>query len=80
MNEERCETRKEGVDFFDFCKKKKNCPRTEDWECPLSSVLQKQQKRNISENIFAPQSLNTRSSQSVLITIQRRVVSRGARD
>ena len=21
MNEERCETRKEGVDFFDFCKK-----------------------------------------------------------
>ena len=37
---------------------KKNCPRTsEDWECPLSSVLQKQQKRNISENIFAPQSL-----------------------
>ena len=44
------------------------------------SVLQKQQKRNISENIFAPQSLNTRSSRSVLITIQRRVVSRGARD
>ena len=59
---------------------KKNCPRTsEDWECPLSSVLQKQQKRNISENIFAPQSFNTRSSQSV-ITIKRRVVSRGARD
>lgn len=23
MNEERCETRKEGVDFFDFCKKEK---------------------------------------------------------
>ena len=44
------------------------------------SVLQKQQKRNISENIFAPQSLNTRSSRSVLITIQRRLVSRGARD
>ena len=59
---------------------KKTCPRTEDWECPLSYVLQKQQKRNISENIFAPQSLNTRSSRSVLITIQRRVVSRGARD
>ena len=46
----------------------------------FSSVLQKQQKRNISENIFATQSLNTRSSRSVLITIQRRVVSRGARD
>jgi len=72
------ETRKEGVDF-DFCKKKKIVQEREDWEC-LSSVLQKQQKRNISENIFAPQSLNTRSSRSVLITIQRRVVSRGARD
>jgi hypothetical protein len=78
MNEERCETRKEGVDFLILQKKKKI--RTEDWECPLASVLQKQQKRNISENIFAPQSLNTRSSRSVLITIQRRVVSRGARD
>ena len=81
MNEERCETRKEGVDFLILQKKKKNCQDLEDWECPLClSVLQKQQKRNISENIFAPQSLNTRSSRSVLITIQRRVVSRGARD
>jgi len=80
MNEERCETRKEGVDFL-ILQKKKNCQDLEDWECPLClSVLQKQQKRNISENIFAPQSLNTRSSRSVLITIQRRVVSRGARD
>ena len=78
MNEERCETRKEGVDFFDFCKKK----LSKNGRLGVSSlsVLQKQQKRNISENIFAPQSLNTRSSRSVLITIQRRVVSRGARD
>ena len=79
MNEERCETRKEGVDFFDFCKKKKMSKNGRLGVSSLS-VLQKQQKRNISENIFAPQSLNTRSSRSVLITIQRRVVSRGARD
>ena len=71
---------KRGVDFL-ILQKKKKCQDLEDWECPLClSVLQKQQKRNISENIFAPQSLNTRSSRSVLITIQRRVVSRGARD
>ena len=71
---------KRGVDFLILQKKKKS-KDLEDWEDPLClSVLQKQQKRNISENIFAPQSLNTRSSRSVLITIQRRVVSRGARD
>ena len=80
MNEERCETRKEGVDFFDFCKKKKKLSKNGRLGVSSLSVLQKQQKRNISENIFAPQSLNTRSSRSVLITIQRRVVSRGARD
>ena len=80
MNEERCETRKEGVDFFDFCKKEKIVQERKIGSVLFSSVLQKQQKRNISENIFAPQSLNTRSSRSVLITIQRRVVSRGARD
>ena len=48
------------------------------FEC--RTTTKKTTKRNISENIFAPQSLNTRSSRSVLITIQRRVVSRGARD
>ena len=79
MNEERCETRKEGVDFF-AKKKKKLSKDLEDWECPLCLSSKNNQKRNISENIFAPQSLNTRSSRSVLITIQRRVVSRGARD
>ena len=56
MNEERCETRKEGVDFFDFCKKKKLSKNGRLGVSSLS-VLQKQQKRNISENIFAPQSL-----------------------
>ena len=65
--------------FFIFAKKKK-LSKNGRLGVPSLSVLQKQQKRNISENIFAPQSLNTRSSQSVLITIQRRVVSRGARD
>jgi hypothetical protein len=65
--------------FLIFAKKKKLSKNGRLGVSSLS-VLQKQQKRNISENIFAPQSLNTRSSRSVLITIQRRVVSRGARD
>ena len=67
--------------FLIFAKKKKIAKTLK-----IGSVLcvclssKNNQKRNISENIFAPQSLNTRSSRSVLITIQRRVVSRGARD
>ena len=50
------ETRKEGVDF-DFCKKKKKLSKNGRLGVSSLSVLQKQQKRNISENIFAPQSL-----------------------
>ena len=66
--------------FLIFAKKKKIVQERKIGSvlCHLSS--KNNQKRNISENIFAPQSLNTRSSRSVLITIQRRVVSRGARD
>ena len=83
MNEERCLKRGKRelhlTGFVDFCKKKLS-KNVKIIGSVLASVLQKQQKRNISENIFAPQSLNTRSSRSVLITIQRRVVSRGARD
>ena len=66
--------------IFLICEKKKKLSKNGRLGVSSLSVLQKQQKRNISENIFAPQSLNTRSSRSVLITIQRRVVSRGARD
>ena len=44
------ETRKEGVDF-DFCKKK-NCPRTEDWECPLC-LSSKNNKKGIFQRTFS---------------------------
>lgn len=81
MNEERCETRKEGVDFFDFCKKEKIVQ-----ERKIGSVLsvcppKTTKKEYFREHFRASEfNLNARSSRSVIITIKRRVVSRGARD
>ena len=65
------ETRKEGVtgSIVDFCKKK---------NARVSSVLQKEYFRE--KRTFRSSEFNTRSSQSVINTIKRRVVSRGARD
>jgi hypothetical protein len=74
------ETRKEGELILIFAKKKKIVQEREDWECPLSS---KNNKKGIFRRTFSRASefnLNTRSSRSVIITIKRRVVSRGARD
>ena len=73
------ETRKEGELILIFAKKKIVQER-ENWECPLSS---KNNKKGIFRRTFSRASefnLNTRSSRSVIITIKRRVVSRGARD
>jgi len=73
------ETRKEGVDF-DFCKKKKKLSKN----VKIGSVLcppKTTKKEYFREHFRASEfNLNARSSRSVIITIKRRVVSRGARD
>ena len=68
-----------GGSIVDFCKKKKLSKNVK-----IGSVLcppKTTKKEYFGEHFRASEfNLNTRSSRSVIITIKRRVVSRGARD
>jgi len=74
------ETRKEGELILIFAKKKKKLSKN----VKIGSVLcppKTTKKEYFGEHFRASEfNLNTRSSRSVIITIKRRVVSRGARD
>ena len=71
---------KRGELILIFAKKIKIVQEREDWECPLCPP-KTTKKEYFREHFRASEfNLNTRSSRSVIITIKRRVVSRGARD